>query len=120
MKEEILDAEPLAAKGIKGSFSKMILYVCLLVYPVELFMGYRSLTVDYSTHSGDLVFSPAHGPIPSLFVILMVPLGILTSLWCYIGLGKDKMSSKTIFLLISPAVQFFIYLSLLFPFWKIL
>jgi len=120
MEEEILDTPLLVKQRTKGSFSKMILYLCLLVYPVELFMGYRTFTFDYSTHSGDLLFSPAHGPVLSLFVLFMVPLGILSSFGYYIQSRKKRMSTKTVFLLISPAIQFFIYLYLLFPFHMIL
>ncbi|MEL7246830.1 MAG: hypothetical protein AAFO03_00370, partial [Bacteroidota bacterium] len=117
MEEKILDAEPVAEGRIEGLLSKMILYTCLLVYPAELFMGYRTLAFDYSNYQGDLMFHPAHGPVLTLFVWFMIPLGSLTALLSYIVLRKKRRSSKTVFLLINPIIQFFLYLYLQFLFY---
>lgn len=89
----------------KINFLDVVLYLCLGIYPLVFFMGYKHLTFDYSTALGDTIFNPAYGPLCSLVVLLMVPLGIVASFISYMRLEKDSISKRTIFLLISPIIQ---------------
>jgi hypothetical protein len=114
MEEVILDADSLPEGKIKGRIANVILYSCLLIYLVLLLMAYKTVTFDDSTELGDLMFHRARGPGLSLMVLFMTPLGIFTSLISYIRLEKGHISDKTIFLLISPVLQFFIYLIIIF------
>ena len=114
MDQDLLDAEPLAEVKIKDRFSQVILYLCLVIYPIELVMGYKHITFDYSTTSGDTIFSPAYGPFYSLIVLFTIPLGLLTSLSSYLTLEKGRLDSMAKFLLISPLIQLLIILAILF------